>query len=79
MNWWSSRVIVFPDLGKQVSYICSTVVVTCMWVDREPENQGNIQQVCRPNVLHISQMLLYIIIVFEILTEMLMPTDTSST
>ena len=35
--------IVFPDLGKQVSYtyICSTVVVTCMWVDGEPENQGN--------------------------------------
>ena len=31
-----------------------------MWVDGEPENQGNTQQVCRPNVLCISQMLLYI-------------------
>ena len=34
--------IVFPDLEKQVSYICPTVVVTCMRVDGEPENQGNI-------------------------------------
>ena len=39
--------IVFPGLGKQVSCICSAVVVTCMWVDGEPENQGNIQKVSR--------------------------------
>ena len=51
--------IVFPDLGKQVSCTCSTVVVTSMWVDGEPENQGNIHnRYVGVNVLYISQMLL---------------------
>ena len=61
MNWWSSQMIVFPDLGKQVSSICS--VCMCMWVDGEPENQGNIQQVAMSGLMfyiRISQMLLYI-------------------
>ena len=76
--------IVFPDLGKQISCICSAVVVTCMHVHVENLKIKEIyNRYLGPNVLYISQMLLYNYIVFEILngflTEMLMPTDTSST